>query len=752
MFFRCSLAPILFCSWVAFPASVETAVAGSPADRSFTEEQRSYWALQRVYRPAIPVSARQSWVRNPIDAFVLQRLESAGLTPADEADRVTLIRRASLDLTGLPPTPAQVQAFLNDESPIAFERVVASLLHSPHYGERWARHWLDVARFAESTGFEQDVTRPNAWRFRDYVIDALNSDKPYDRFVYEQIAGDELWPHDPQARIATAFNRHYPEEGNNKDLLLARQEILHDITDVVGATFLGLTFNCARCHDHKFDPILQEDYYRLQAFFANIGHDDRFPLVAFDQLQQYKQRLALWEKRTRHIWDEMDSLLATVRKYSPAQLLARYPDYVIEAVDLAPTERTPLQAQLVYLLNTKDCGTCPLRPKPHLDRFFKSSAGKLAGAAKQRFQQLEAELEQHSHLLPEDIPRGTGILDISQDAPPTHVLGVGLHTAPLQEVQPGFPSILDPAPARVEAPAGLPSTGRRSALAHWLVHPDNPLTARVMVNRIWHHHFGRGIVATPSDFGKMGAAPTHPELLDWLADEFIRSRWSIKHIHRLIVTSSTYRQHSFERADARRVDPDNRWLWRFPPQRMEAEVIRDSALAVSGRLNRTVGGPSVFPPLPAGRPQPVGGWSVSKSRSDQSRRSIYIFVRRNDRYPLLEAFDFPDTHESCARRNRTTTAPQALALLNSAMATGWAEAFAARVLNQAGDDLTRQVRAAYVLAYSRAPDDWEASVSLEFLHRQAQLVAADPERSSAELALQDFCLMLLNSNEFVYRF
>jgi len=729
------------------------AMALAGADQ-FTAQQRRYWAFQPVNRPAVPAVQQRQWIRNPIDAFVLQKLEAKKITPGPEADRIDLIRRVSLDLTGLPPTPEQVQAFVQDKLPGAFEKVVDRLLASPHYGERWARHWLDVARFAESTGFEDDVTRPNAWRYRDYVIAAFNNDKPYDRFVKEQIAGDELWPGDPEARIATAFNRHYPEEGNQKDLLLARQEMLHDVTSVTGAAFLGLTFECARCHDHKFDAILQRDYYRLQAFFANVDHDDRFPLLSGEPLRQYEQRLAEWEAKTQPIWDEMSALLMPKRTFTPAELLERYPDYAIQAIKTPETQRTPIQAWMAHLLATKTCNTCPIRPKPYLDPGFKSVASKLTGEEKKRYQELEAELVKLDHLKPKEIPRGTGVFDVSAEAPPTHVLGAGQYSAPGEEVQPGFLSILDPGPARVTKPAGAQSTGRRTALANWLADPANPLTGRVMVNRVWRHHFGTGIVDTPGDFGVMGSRPTHPELLDWLTREFVRTGWSLKHLHRLIVTSSAYRQSSKDREGARKADPANRLLWRFQPQRLEAEAIRDSALAVAGLLNTATSGPSVFPPRPAGAPKPVGGWDLNKNVSDQQRRSIYIFVRRNDPYPMLTAIDFPDSHETCSRRNRTTTAPQALTLLNSPLTADWARHFAGRVVAHAGPDRPKQVEHAYGLAYSRKPDAWERDMALTFLARQTELIGSlNADRETAEAAaLSDLCLMLMNSNEFVYRF
>ncbi len=762
------------------PLSVAPTSAGNAPDKPFTELERSFWAFQPVSRPEPPSDIVDQWVRSPIDAFVLRALQAKDLEPSGSADKVTLIRRVSLGLLGLPPSPAQVQRFVRDTSPGSYERLVDRLLASPHYGEKWGRHWLDLARFAESDGFERDESRPNAWRYRDYVVDALNADRPYDRFVKEQIAGDELWPESFDARIATAFNRNYAEEGNQKDLLLARQETLDDITTVVGSTFLGLTVGCAKCHDHKFDPIPQRDYYRLQAVFANVNHDDRFPIVQAETLLEYERSLAAWEEKTSAIWKEMASLLGPHAAFTPEQLLHRYPDYVIQAIKSPPEERTAIEAWMASLLASKDCGTCPIRPKPFLDPLFRRNIRKLKGDDKARFEELETQLKALDHLKPADVARGTGIVDVSADAPPTHVLGRGQLSNPLEEVGPGFPSILDAGPVLVTPALDGRSTGRRSALAKWLVDPSNPLTARVMVNRIWQHHFGRGIVRTPGDFGAMGDRPTHPDLLDWLADEFMASGWSIKRLQRQILLSNTYRQSAapettdspVSRAGAQQVsgsevDPSNRLLWRYPRQRHDAEVLRDSALSVAGLLNPRIGGPSVFPPLPTGMPKPPGGWTESDPATNHRRRSLYIFVRRNSPYPMLDSFDFPDTHESCAMRSSTTTAPQALALLNGDESAEWARAFARRILDEGGTSLAHQVETAYLLVYSRAPLPEEKNVAFGFLDRQATLLepllagdapaplpAAVPEGvpEAHAAALVDYSLMLLNSNEFAYRF
>jgi uncharacterized protein DUF1553/uncharacterized protein DUF1549 len=729
---------------------VKAELEASPRDL-FAPKEREYWGLQRVQRPKPPAVEFSKWVSNPIDAFILSDLEAKGLRPAPPADKITLLRRVTLDLIGLPPTPDEVEGFLADSSPQAYETVVDRLLSSPRYGERWARHWLDLARYAESEGFKSDETRPNAWRYRDYVIRSFNSDKPYDRFIREQIAGDELWPDDPDARIATAFNRHYPDESNARNLLQRRQEILNDITDTVGSVFTGLTFGCARCHDHKFDPILQTDYYRLQAFFANIHAADDFVLWPGESIHEYRKQLALWEEKTRSLRSEMSAILDPRRKEMVEELFDKYPPEIQSAITKPASERTPIEWQMYY------------KAKPYMNPDDEEVAQSLKDEAKTRWLALKADLDKFSSLYPADLPKGTGIVDVGRDAPKTYTLAVGAYDRPVQEVQPGFLSILDAGPAKIQPPAEIQSTGRRTALANWLADKQNPLTSRVMVNRLWHYHFGRGIVATPSDFGHMGERPSHPRLLDWLASEFISRGWSLKAVHRLILTSNTYQEGSLFDEAAAKQDPQNLLLWRFPRQRLEGEVIRDSALAVAELLNPKMGGPSVFPELPPGMAS-RGGWKVTEDSAERNRRSVYIFVRRNTRYPMLESFDMPDTHESCGRRNITTTAPQALALLNSKLTYEWAQAFAGRILKLTGPVLERQIETAYQLAYSRRPDKSEWETALAFFNRQRAIVAEKSGQSLAlptfipigmgtadGAALVDFCHILINSNEFVYR-
>jgi Protein of unknown function (DUF1553)/Protein of unknown function (DUF1549) len=714
-------------------ALIGTVALAAGLQKEFTPQQRKWWAFQKVTKPPVPAIKDPQWVGNDIDAFVLTKLQEKGLHPAPPADKVTLIRRATLDLTGLLPTPEEVQAFVSDNSPDAFAKVVDRLLASPRYGERWARHWLDLARYSDSEGFKSDETRPNIWRYRDYVIESFNKDKPYDRFVKEQIAGDELYPNDPSALVATGFNRHFPDESNARNLMQRRQEILNDITDTVSATFLGMTYGCARCHDHKFDPILQKDYYRLQAFFANTRIDDGAALIFGPDRAVRQQEYASWDAKTKDIRDEMAKLAEPALKGMYKENFDKFPPEIQDAVTTAPAKRTPIQWQMYY------------KAKPQLDHPMEEAAKKLRGEKKERWGQLEAELHKFDTIKPPDTPVAQAMVDNGKVAPSTHVLAVGVYDAYKEEVQPGFLSILDPSDARITPPEGVNSSGRRSALANWLADPANPLSTRVMANRIWHYHFGQGIVGTPSDFGVMGERPANKELLDYLTATFVEGGWSIKKMHRLIMLSNTYRQSTKFDAAAAKIDPQNKLLWRYNRHRLEGESIRDSILQVSGLLNLKMGGPGVFPPMPKGVVT-RGGWKKDEDPSEADRRSVYVFVRRNTRYPMFEVFDMPDTHESCARRNTTITAPQALELLNNELVLDWARRMAQRVMNDEGLTEEAEVDRAWKLAYQRTPTPEERASALKFLQRQESILGND----SRVTAIVDLCHMLLNSNEFVY--
>jgi hypothetical protein len=742
----------------AFTALVlALAAVASPqaTEREFKAAERNYWAFQKVVKPPAPGVQDGAWVRNEIDAFVLARLEEKKIAPNPPADKATLIRRATLDLTGLPPTPEEVQAFVNDDSPDAFAKVVDRLLASPRYGERWGRHWLDLARYADTAGFKGDETRPFVWRYRDYVIDSINQDKPYDRFIKEQIAGDELYPNDPAARIATGFNRHWPDESNLANPILRRQEILNDITDTVGSVFLGMTYGCARCHDHKFDPILHKDYYRLQAFFANTRNEDEMNLLVGDEAGKYQEQHAAWESKTREIRAGIEEILAPARRAKMAEMVGLFPAEAQEVFFLAPEERTPMQWQMYYR------GVNRVTPS---DTVLVKG---LEPEAKQRYEALREELAKFDDLKPAEPPVAQAMIDASREAPPTHVLAVGVYDRPLDEVEPGFLSILDPGPAKIVPPApGVNSTGRRAALANWIADEDNPLTARVMANRIWHYHFGRGIVGTPSDFGTMGERAIDQKLLDYLAATFVEGGWRMKRMHRLILLSNTYQQSSANRPEAAEAAPDL-W-WRFERRRLEGEVIRDTMLSVSGLLNLKMGGPGVFPPLPPGTVMPGSNyvnWNEEKDPAEANRRGVYVFVKRNLRYPMFQTLDFPDTHESCARRYHTVTPTQSLALMNDEVVLGWAVALAGRVLNDSGVPVDAQVDRAYRIVHNRAPSAKERATILQFLQSQASILSQQIARNEKvyvpdslpagvdpahAAAFVDFCHTLLNSNEFVY--
>jgi hypothetical protein len=649
---------------------------------TFTPVQRNFWAFQPVKKAAVPAVKNQQWVKSPVDAFILNKLEAQNLQPNARADKLTLLRRASIDMTGLPPTQEEIQQFTSDTSANAWEKVVDRLLASPAYGERWARHWLDVARYADSNGFKADETRPNMWRYRDYVIKAFNDDKPYDRFVKEQIAGDELYPGDPDALVAMGFNRNWIDETNAAGLLTRRQETLDDMTAVTGQAFLGLTFGCARCHNHKFDPILQKDYYRLQAFFANTSFGDGpLPIKDPAERRKYDEQKAVWDEKTKDIRAEMAKILEPLRRSKLETGGKTFEAPVQQAIVMDPAKRDPFQAMMYHTAEPRV--TFDEEPDARTLRTLKGDSGK-------RYTELKKQLAEFDSIKPAPLPQGQFMIDLGPAAPPTHILRGGNFDAKGEEVQPGFLTILDPSDAKITPPKDVNSTGRRSALAAWLTDPKNPLPARVMVNRIWHYHFGTGIVATPGDFGLMGARPTHPELLDYLTTNFIENGWSIKKLHRMILLSNTYQQSSDYRTNAAEADPDNKLLWRYDRRRMEAEAIRDSMLSTSGLLNPQMGGPGVFPPVPTGTLSELsataaaGGWRPEKDPAQANRRSVYIFVRRNLRYPMLQEFDSANTFESCDFRKNTVTPAQSLDLLNNDLILNWAQAFAGRVLNDSG--------------------------------------------------------------------
>jgi hypothetical protein len=645
-FFSCSsFASLRLCASIVCLTVGSFAVADEAAktEPALTDSDREHWAYLTPVRAELPAVQDVAWCRTPVDRFILAALEDAKLRPAEQASHAALLRRVTFDLTGLPPTPAEVAAFEKSHTDEDYVAVVERLLASRAYAERWAQHWLDVARYADSDGYEHDIARPEAWRYRDWVIAALARDLPIDEFLQLQLAADELRPDDREAAVATGFLLCGPDMPDLNRQDERRSMVLNEMTGTVGSALLGLQLGCAQCHDHKFEPLSQADFYRLRACFETSE----------------------FLSKGRKEEDDADD-------------------------DTVPETR----------------------------RVFRAS---------------------------------------KQPPQPSHLLVRGDFTRPGPTLEPGFPRVanlqlVSLSKTKSGATAGSPTSaskdsdgrGRRTALADWVTRPSHPLTARVFVNRVWQEHFGYGLVRTSNDFGYLGDAPTHPELLDWLSREFVDRGWSAKRLHRLIVTSAVYRQASLPRAavgdekSARAVDPENRLLSHYPRRRLDGEAIRDAMLEASDSLSDRHGGPGVMPPLPKELLGTIrkDHWKVSADEEDHRRRSVYLFVRRNLRLPLLEAFDRPDTMASCTRRNRSTIAPQALVLLNSEFAQDCAARLARTVAHE-NSDPRAQVVAAYARSLGRTPTPSETAEAEELV-------------KSHDAGLTDLCLALFNLNEFVY--
>ena len=605
---------------------------------------RDWWSLQPVKRPKTPQVNRVDWVNNPIDAFILARLEKNNYEPAPVAEKLVLIRRLYFDVIGLPPSKEVIDAFLADQSSDAYEKRVDKLLASPQFGERWARYWLDLVRFAETSGYERDQVKPGVWKYRDWVVESLNNDKPYDRFVMEQLAGDELPDRSEKTIIATGFLRLGTWNDEPNDPQEYQYERLEDMVHVTSSAFLGMTVKCARCHDHKFDPIEQKDYYRMAtAFWAGFISPGSGKQLGGPDAEQLGYDVFGWTDRSRE-----PAPLHLLIKGEP-----KHPGEIIEP------------AQLSMITNLKQ-----------------------------------------TVLPPEE---------------------------------------------------GSATTQRRFQLAQWITNPENPLTARILVNRLWQNHFGYGLVRTPNNFGFTGDQPTHPELLDWLAGELVQGGWKTKRLHKMILMSQTYQQASIHPRHQEYSDRDfeNRMLWRFHRRRLDSDALRDAMLAVSGNLDLKSGGPSFKPSIvPAaleGLSKKGNAWTAS-AIEEQNRRSIYIFTQRSLLVPLMTVFDFPDTTLPCGKRNSTTVAPQALALMNNSFVHLQSTALAARVTKQAGDSPTEQVQVAWQLTLGRLPSVTESKNSIRHIKTQTRHFSADniTTDSAQQLALTSLCHVLLNSNEFIY--
>jgi len=739
--------------------------AGAPMapaieERPITDEERGYWAFQPPRQAPLPDVGPA--ISHPVDRFLEQARRERGLVAAPRADRRTLVRRAHLDLLGLLPTPEEVERFVADERPDAWERLIDTLLASPHYGERYGRHWLDVARYADSGGFEYDVHRPNAWRYRDYVIRSFNADTPYDRFLVEQIAGDEMDGRTDDSLIATGFLRAGPRVlFREKDNPERRFDYLDDVIGVVGKGTLGLTIGCARCHDHKFDPIRQKDYYALQAsIFGYV--ETAVPLAPAAQADAYLAANEAIDGRR----DALRARLAAIDKphrdrLELALIKARFSDAIYQAAAKPEAERTP--GERLLAVQVFEAVSVPLadleKAMPPADLAARRDlVAQLAALEKERPAPLPmAEIVTDGDYRFSPLGEGDEVVSCPKCRIPPPFPGSYLHKGPGRyevppsyflirgdveskgpQMEPGFPQVLvRGAPPTVNPRPDGRTSGRRLALAQWIASRDNPLTARVIVNRLWQKHFGRGIVATLENFGKMGGTPTHPELLDWLAVEFMNRGWSLKQVNRLMMTSAAYQMASaFADGGKASADPDNHYLWRFQPQRLEAEIVRDVMLGAGGNLNPAIGGEPIFPFIPKDilSGQYRGKWVNTPDGPAAWRRGVYVYRRRSLPYPMFDTFDHPDMNVVAGARNVSTVPTQALTLLNNPFVLGQAERLAARV-SAASTDPAQQIDLAYRIALARPPTAAEVEVA-------RRLVAAQ--------SLASFTHVLLNLDEFVY--
>jgi hypothetical protein len=734
----------------------------NPIVRIFGGQRLDLWSLKPVQKPALPAVHRKGWVRSPIDRFVLAKLEQSGLQPSPEADRRALARRIYFDLTGLPPSAEEMDIFLADRSSQNYERLVDRLLDSPKYGEHSARQWLDVIRYSDSNGFDWDEYRPKAWRFRDYVIRSFNSDKPFDQFIREQLAGDEMLKGPPQnAReqdclIATGYLRLGPQDnsaGLFNEQARARAELMSDLTETTASAFLGLTMGCCRCHDHKYDPLSQADHYRMRAFFEAVKYADDTPLDLAAEQELIKKNNAKLDAQIEPLKKQRDDITAAAKKRLQEELQGKLTAEEKALLDSPKDKRTDETKTRVAAVEKK------LEVK---------DKDVLAALGKEQRKEYDDFGKEIAALRKKQMSLTTGLLmtDSNEKAPMTRILFQGDYKQEREPVEPGFISALDPNPSAIRKAMNPKTTGRRLTLAEWIASPENPLTARVFVNRVWQGHFGKGLVSTANDFGLAGGQPTHPELLDWLAQDFMREGWSIKKLHRLIVLSATYRQASsvdskespgnifagkgqfWKRSSSKnpnKIDSENNLLWRQNLRRLSAEQLRDALLAVSGSLNERAGGPPAWPSLPPEVLQAnpaflddnelkVKGWYPSPP-SEQHVRSIYMIQKKTVRVPFMETFDLPENSTSCPVRKESTVAPQALSLLNSPLAVEAAQAFANRVKTEAGENTPAQIEKAFQLAFQRLPDKEEHETCRALLQKRN---------------LKELCRALLNLNEFIY--
>jgi hypothetical protein len=740
-----------------------------------SDEDREYWAFQPIQKPAVPKNVDAQKMRTPVDAFVLAKMSEKGLQMAPEADRRTLIRRVTLDLTGLLPTPEEVDAFVADKSPLAYEQLVERLLASKNYGERWARHWLDVVGYADSNGYtEADSVRPHAWRYRDYVIRSMNEDKPWDQFIQEQIAGDELAgathgdyqqavldPKRTDQLIATAFLRMAPDGTGDTvdDAKLAKNQVIAEQIKITTSSLMGMTVACAQCHDHRYDPITQADYYRLRAVFDPAYHWEawRAPNSRLYSLYTPEQRAkaAEIEAKAKEIEVEaramskkfLDEIFEVEIKKVPEAEQAAFR----VARDTAVAKQTPEQKALIKkypsALATYSLDLYDKKKQDIVD-------AKMAEATK-----LRATKPAEGFVM--------ALTEVKGQMPVSKLFNRGDHDQPKQVVQPGELGIL--ASPQIEpfkpVPVSSGSSGRRLAYAQWLTSGKHPLVARVLVNRFWLNHMGRGIVNTPGDFGRQGELPTHPELLDYLADEFVKSGWKLKSLHRLIMLSSAYRQSSVNDASLR-ADPENRFYARFKMRRLDAETLRDSMLATTGTLvQASYGPPSGIGRDPQGRvitgidKGTITTHKVDPAGADDFRRSIYVQVRRSKPVTVLDTFDAPTMSPNCEMRSQTTVAPQSLLLMNDTFVLDSSRRLADRVTAEAPNDRAKQLQRVWSLLYSKPATDTDIAKCLSYLDEQTKALtqyhhdiqhAKGVVPNPPQEAMASLCQILCSSNRFLY--
>ena len=690
---------------------------GQPIRRvaeAFTEADRNWWAFQPLTKPDVPTTEHDDWARNSIDQFVLHRLNAHGMHPAPLADNASLVRRIYFGLLGLPPSPEQIDDFRNDDSPEAWEHLIDRLLDDQQYGVHWARYWLDVVRYAESDGWNQDAYRPHIWRYRDYVVQSFNDDKPYPEFVRQQLAGDEMRGDNPENLAATGFLRLGIYEYNQRDARSHWDDVMNEMTDVTSDVFLGLGMSCARCHDHKFDPLLRQDYFRLRAFFEPLIWRDDLHFATPEQQDAHDKQLAIWQEATREIRAEIDALLKPYHDRKWKSTVDKFPLDIQACFRKPVSQRTSWEDQMAYLVSRQ---------------FEEEGGGPLANMSKEdkgKHEALKRALSRFDHLKPQPLPNLMAATDFGGSISAT-VIPDDPHQSP---IDPGVPTVLirhEPrAVTSEDVIAG--SSGRRTALANWIGSPQNGLTARVIVNRVWQQHFGHGLVPSANDFGHLGQAPTHPKLLDWLTSTFIENNWSIKRLNKLILMSATWQQsaHHPRVAEFQQKDPRERLLWRAHVRRLTAEQIRDASLMVSGELDLSVGGPSVDGSKP--------------------RRSIYVKSFRNTPNSFLHAFDTANGLKSVAQRNTTTTPTQSLMMVNGDRLLWRAEMMADRLLTRATGTPRETLAYAFRLTWGRAPTSDELSRSLQFVG----VLTEDQQLANRRDRLVDFCHVLLNSSEFIY--